>query len=178
MREQDGKEGQTTGSMTEILYEELRRIARAKMKGERANHTLQATILVNEAYLRLKENKQNKPWKDEEQFMRAAANVMRQILIDYARKKNADKREHDKTELDESRIEGGASLDELLAIDEALKRFEKAYPRAAEVVKLRYFVGYTIDEIADMFGCSDGTVKRDWAFARAWLKKETKNENL
>ena len=168
-------EGQTTGSMMDAVYEELRRMATVKMAGERSGHTLQATALVNEAYQRLAgPGDTPKQWQDKRQFMAAAANAMRRILVECARKRNAAKRQREDVEFHDSHISAGSSDEEIMAINEALDLLEIEYPRAAEIVKLRYFVGYLPAEIAEQIGVCKKTVDRDWSLAKAWLYKHLK----
>lgn len=155
------------------VYEEMRRLAAAYMRGERASHTLQATALANEAYLRLAGSRAA-DWKGRTHFMAVAARAMRHVLVDHARRRGARKRGADPTPitLDTSRLaaEGRpVAFDEL---DRALERLAERNARHAQVVELRYFGGLTIEETAAQLGVSPVTVKRDWAFARAWLYRE------
>jgi len=154
-----------------LVYEELRRLAASKLARERAGQTLQATALVHEAWLRLAgSNRQY--WHGRSHFFGAAAEAMRRILIDNARRKNRLKRGTDRPleELDESSIELAAPADEILAVHEALDGLAAQDTTAAAVVKLRYFVGLTISEIAEALEISPRSADRHWVFARAWLK--------
>ena len=156
----------------ERVYQELRAIAADYMRRERPEHTLQPTALVHEAYLRL--SGRSAGWESRAHFVRVAARAMRRVLIDHARRKRATKRggERDREPLDQvtAAMEGVSS--DLLALDEALDRLSAIDPRMAQVVELRFFAGLTIDDTAKVMGISRGTVKNDWALARAWLKDE------
>ena len=154
-----------------LVYEELRRLAASKMANEAPGQTLQATALVHEAWLRLA-GSNDQQWRGRSHFFGAAAEAMRRILIDKARRKASLKRGQDQTleELHESRIELPAPEDEVLAVHEALDALAAEDATAAEVVKLRYFVGMTIPEIAEALEISPRSADRHWVFARAWLK--------
>jgi RNA polymerase sigma factor (TIGR02999 family) len=158
-----------------LAYEELRRIAISKMAGERDGHTLQATALVHEAYLRLlgPDGKQRQ-WDSQGHFFTAAAEAMRRILVDSARRKKSLKRGGDAQQVtfNESRLESAMPSDEILAIDEALEKLEAESPEFAKVVKLRYYAGLTLPETAASLGISESTVQRTWRTARAWLYRE------
>lgn len=160
------------------LYNELRRLAQRKMADEKAGHTLQATALVHEAWIRLVGSGQGQ-WKNRGHFFSAAAEAMRRILIDQARRRNSLKRGGGEVveELNESRIEMHAPSDELLAVHDALDALATEDATSAEIVKLRYFAGCSVPEIAEMLGVSPSTVDRHWAFARAWLKCALRNES-
>jgi RNA polymerase sigma factor (TIGR02999 family) len=154
------------------VYDELKRLARAFMRGERPGQTLQATALVHEAYLRLADA--GKPWVDEKHFVGIAARSMRQILVDRARARGAEKRWAGiaRVSLTESLV-GAANEEAMLpALDEALTRLEALDPEQAKIVELRFFVGLSIEEAADVLGLSPATLKRRFALARAWLFKE------
>lgn len=156
-----------------IVYEELRRLASYKMAGESAGHTLQATALVHEAWLRLVGSNQQS-WENRSHFFAAAAEAMRRILIEHARRKQSLKRGGglERAELDESALVLAVPPDELLAVDEALDKLAAEDPSAAELVKLRYFVGMTMDEAASALGMATRTAERLWTYARAWLRRE------
>lgn len=160
-----------TGQLLPLVYEELRRLAAAKMDQEKAGQTLQATALVHEAWLRLAGSDQQQ-WRGRSHFVAAAAEAMRRILIDKARQKASLKRGQklELEELHESQIEMTAPAEEILAVHEALDALSAEDATAAEVVKLRYFVGMTIPEIAEALGISPRSADRHWLFARAWLK--------
>jgi RNA polymerase sigma factor (TIGR02999 family) len=156
-----------------LVYEELRRLAQWQMSREAPGQTLQATALVHEAWLRLAGNG-NDHWEGRRHFFGAAAEAMRRILIDNARRKQAIRHGGGlhRTELDDLQLAAGAPDDELLAVDEALDALAAHDQRKAELVKLRYFVGLTLKEAAKILGLSERTAKRDWAYARAWLYRE------
>jgi RNA polymerase sigma factor (TIGR02999 family) len=161
-----------------LLYEELRRLAQWRMAQEAASHTLQATALVHEAYLRLSPGEEQ--WENRAQFFAAAAEVMRRILIDRARRRKAVRHggELRRTDWADDLVAAPDHDDnELLGIHEVLDRFEELEPRKAEVVKLRYFVGMTIAETATALGISTPTAKRDWTYARAWLFRELRRND-
>src|SRR5213083_1255279 len=153
-----------------LVYDELRKLAAARMAHEAPGQTLQATALVHEAWLKLAGSNRQQ-WQGRAHFFGAAAEAMRRILIDKARRKASQKRGGDQPieELHESRIELRAPSDEILAVHDALDALAAEDRMAAEVVKLRYFVGMTIPEIADALGMAPRTADRHWAFARAWL---------
>lgn len=167
--------------LTPLLYGELRRLAYHFMQGERPEHTLQATALVNEAYLRLVDIKAV-DWQDRAHFMAIAAQTMRRVLVDAARAWTAEKRGGGGVE----RVDGGASgvdLDgmpapgtdrarEVCALDEALDGLARMDPRRAKVIELRFFGGLTVEETADVLQISPQSVMRDWKLARAWLMRE------
>ena len=154
-----------------LVYEELHKLAAAKMAQEKPGQTLQATALVHEAWLRLAGSDQQQ-WRGRSHFFGAAAEAMRRILIDKARQKASLKRgqEQSPEELHESQIEMMAPADEILAVHDALDALAAEDATAAEVVKLRYFVGMTIPEIAEALEISPRSADRHWLFARAWLK--------
>src|SRR4029453_18652730 len=163
---------QGAAELTPVVYRELRQIAAAYLRRERPGQTLQATALVHEAYLRLAGA--GSPWRDERHFVGIAARSMRQILVDRARARGAQKRwaEMNRVTLTESLV-GAAAEDAMLpALDEALVRLEQLDPEQARIVELRYFVGLGIDETAEILGMSPATLKRRWALARAWLFRE------
>jgi RNA polymerase sigma factor (TIGR02999 family) len=156
-----------------LVYDELRRVAARLMRRERPGQTIQATALVNEAYLRLLGGRAP-AFQDRAHFMAIAARSMREILVDRARARNAAKRGGGAAavELDESRMAGQPMSEDVLAVDEALTRLANIDARQARVVELRFFAGMSVEEIAEATGVSAGTVKRDWAVARAWLYRE------
>jgi RNA polymerase sigma factor (TIGR02999 family) len=164
----DGNSGART-RLIEMVYPELRRIALRHMQRERPGHTLQATALVNEAWLRL--NRQDKDWKNRAHFFAVAAQVMRQILVDYARQHRAARRGGGVAAemLDECRQAGTLPSDKILALDEALSRLAEWGPRQSRVVELRFFGGLSEEETGEVLEISTRTVKRDWKLARAWL---------
>jgi RNA polymerase sigma factor (TIGR02999 family) len=155
-----------------LIYEELRRLARQQMRRERADHTLQATALVHEAYVRLV-NQPERTWQNRTHFIRTAAQVMRRMLIDHARARQTVKREGgQRVPLDEPLLMTEEQSDELLALDEALEHLARFDARQSRIVELRFFGGLTVEETAEALGLSPKTVKRDWSVARAWLHRE------
>jgi RNA polymerase sigma-70 factor (ECF subfamily) len=159
--------------LTPLVYEELRRLAHHYMEGERPNHTLQTTALVNEAYLRLAD--QTSPnWQSRAHFFAVAARGMRRILVNYARSNRAQKRGGGaaRIELDEAVILSPEQSIEIVHLHEALERLGTLDSRKAQVVELKYFGGLNHDEIAEVMKISAVTVRRDWVFAKAWLHKE------
>lgn len=162
-----------------LVYDELRKLAASRLARELPGQTLQATALVHEAWLRVSGDDPNAtPWQSRAHFFGAAAEAMRRILIDNARRKKALRHGGGQMRLDLDAIDVAAETpdDELLAIHEALDRFAEVEPRKAELVKLRYFAGLTIENVADVLNISEPTAKRDWAFARAWLFRELQRE--
>ena len=156
-----------------VVYTELKRVAHAYMRREFKGRTLQTTALVNEAYLRLL-GEQHVSWQNRAHFCAIAAGAMRQILIERARARNAQKRGGgaDHVAIDERTMSAPTRDVDVEALDEALERLAARDPRRARVVELKYFGGMTIEEIAEVTGASPATVKRDWALARAWLHRE------
>jgi len=155
-----------------LVYREMHRLARHYLRSERSGHTLQPTALVNEVYLRLF-NGAPLEVTDRSHFFAVAATQMRQVLIDYARRKRAQKRSAECGVLDpELTAASNLSQEELLALDEALTRFKALYPRAGTLVELRYFAGLTEIETAELLGISISTIKREWGFAKVWLLRE------
>jgi RNA polymerase sigma factor (TIGR02999 family) len=154
------------------VYDQLRRLAAAYMRRERPGQTLQATALVHEAYLRLAGA--GSPWKDRNHFLGIAARSMRQILVERARARGAQKRwaGMNRVSLTESLVRAAHEDEMLPALDEALTRLEQLDPEQAKIVELRYFVGLGIEETAEALGISPATLKRRWALARAWLYRE------
>lgn len=156
-----------------IVYEELRRLAGHYLRLERPNHTLQPTALVNEAFLRLVGQKEV-VWQNRAHFFGIAAQMMRRILVDHARRRAAAKRDAGlRVELTQPGAEEAFDREpELLALDEALTQLEALDPRQARIVELRFFGGLTVEETAEVTGVSARTVKREWRTARAWLRRE------
>jgi RNA polymerase sigma-70 factor (ECF subfamily) len=159
--------------LTPLVYNELRRLARHQMRHERPDHTLQATALVHEAYLRLV-NLPERTWQNRTHFIAIAAQVLRRILIDHARARRTAKREGawHRVPLEEPLLLTDEQSDELVALDEALERLAQFDARQSRVVELRFFGGLTVEETAEALGISPKTVKRDWSVARAWLHRE------
>jgi RNA polymerase sigma factor (TIGR02999 family) len=157
-----------------LVYNELRRMAAACMQRERAGHTLQATALVHEAYMRLAGAQQG-PWQNRAHFFAIAAHAMRQVLMDHARRRHADKRggaNARKVEIDAELFIDENKLEDVIAMDEALTRLEKIDPRQSQLVELRFFAGLDVEQAAEVMGISTTTVKREWRSARAWLHGE------
>jgi RNA polymerase sigma factor (TIGR02999 family) len=159
------------GQLLPLVYEELRRLAAAKLAQEAPGQTLQATALVHEAYLRLVDAERAQQWNSRGHFFAAAAEAMRRILVDNARHKRSQKRGGDRVRLDLDQIAAATSdrLDDVLDIDAALAGLAEADPQAAELVKLRYFAGLSIPQAADALGISPRSADFLWAYARAWL---------
>jgi RNA polymerase sigma-70 factor (ECF subfamily) len=160
------------GRLIQLVYPELRRLARRQMRRERSNHTLQTTALVHEAYLRLTLERE-RTWDARTQFLAIAAHLMRQVLIDHARARARKKRSAGEQIWLDDQI---ASLDmrpiELIELDGCLNRLTKIDPRQSQIVEMRFFGGLNVEEVAQQLGVSPKTVKRDWQVARAWLYRE------
>ncbi len=158
-----------------LVYEELRKLAAAKLAHEKPGQTLQATALVHEAYLRLVDQKTSQPWDNQRHFFAAAAESMRRILIERARQRQSLKRDGRMKRANLAEIEPAVlplECDDLLGLDEALIRLERQHPRKAELVKLRFFAGLTTAQAAQALGVSVATADNDWAYARSWLRVE------
>ena len=166
-------ENAALAELTPLVYEELRRLAHHFMEGQRPDHTLQTTVLVNEAYLRLADQT-NPNWQNRAHFFAVAARAMRQILVNYAKSSQAQKRGGGalKVELDEAAIVSPEQSKEIIDLHEALERLGTLDSRKARVVELKYFGGLNHDEIAEVLKVSTVTVRRDWVFAKAWLYDE------
>ena len=160
-----------------LVHDELRRLARAYLRRERPNHTLQPTALVHEAYLRLIDQSQVN-WKNRSHFFGIAARLMRQILINHAEAHHAAKRGGSNERLTLGAIERLAGKEEVgfLALNEALQNLERIDPPQSQIVELRFFGGLTFEEIAEVMGISASAVKREWITARAWLRHELGNQ--
>lgn len=170
---------QAAAKLLPIVYEELRRLAAHKMAGEKAGITLQPTALVHEAFMRLIGGADKPKWQGRAHFFGAAAEAMRRILIEAARRRKAEKRGGGLVQcelLPEDAFIVDHDADTLLAVDEALKKLALEDADLARLVELRYFTGMTIDETAQMLGTSPRTVKRNWTYARAWLRRELDTE--
>ena len=154
-----------------LVYDELRKLAAARLADEKPGQTLQATALVHEAYLRLVDGDRARHWESRAHFFAAAAEAMRRLLIDQARRKRRPKHGGGRTRLslDEALCLRETPDDDLLALDEALQRFAREEPAKAELVKLHYFAGLSLEEAGRALGISHRTAKRHWAYARAWL---------
>ena len=158
--------------LTPIVYDELRRLARRYMRGERPGHSLQATALVNEAYTRLVDYKRMQ-WQNRAHFFAVSAQLMRRILVEHARRHNLKRGgglQH--VSLDDSAVVGGGEDADLVALDDAMNSLARIDPRKVQVVEMRFFGGLSVEETAEVLKVSTVTVKRDWRAARAWLYHE------
>ena len=157
-----------------LVYRELRRLAKQRLAQEKPGQTLQATALVHEAYLRLVDSEGAQPWNSRGHFFAAAAEAMRRILVEKARRKRAEKHggQFDRQDLDVVDVEAPALSEDLLALDEALTKLETEDPVKAQLVKLRYFAGLTEEEAANALGISYASAQRQWRYARVWLLGE------
>ncbi len=168
----DGKQD-ALDELMPVVYQELRKLARSYLRAERPEHTLQPTALVNEAYLRLVDQK-NVRWENRRHFYGIAAQLMRRILVDHARKRQSEKRGGGEALIPFEEAKGvPVKARDLVALDDALKDFATIDPRSAKIVELRQFGGLSIDETADVLEISPATVKRDWTLAKAWLRRAT-----
>src|SRR5262245_1457978 len=157
-----------------LVYDELRKLAAAKLSNEKPGQTLEATALVHEAYVRMVDGDQAQHWDCRGHFFAAAAEAMRRILVESARRKGSAKRggglvRHD---LDAAEVASSGDSEELLAVNDALDKLREADPLSAEIVKLRYFAGLTMNEAADLLGVSPRTAHYAWSFAKSWLRRE------
>jgi RNA polymerase sigma factor (TIGR02999 family) len=161
-----------------LVYNELRRLAARKLAQEKPGQTLQATALVHDAYLRLVDSAKAQQWSSRGHFFAAAAEAMRRILVENYRRKKSQKHGGDKERipLEETEIAGAAPSGDLLALDEALTRLAEHKPAVADLVKLRFFAGLTMDDAAATLGISPATAYRQWDYARAWLFRALANE--
>lgn len=162
--------------LLEAVYDDLRRLASKYMSNERGDHTLQATALVHEAYIRLVDWK-NVSWQNRAHFFAVAAQVMRRILVDNARSRNAGKREGTKVALDEAVSFSKEKEFDLIALEESLQTLEKLDKRQSQIVELRFFGGLSIEETAYILNVSETTVKREWTFAKAWFQRELRSNS-
>lgn len=164
-------EADAAGQLLPVVYEELRRLASAKIANEPHGQTLQPTALVHEAYLRLVGSANGETWENRAHFFAAAAEAMRRILVENARRKKQLKNGggRQRMPLEAVSLTGQTSPEQVVLIDEALNLLAQKDPKSATLVKLRFFVGMTLKEAADSMGVSEATAYRDWAYARAWL---------
>jgi RNA polymerase sigma factor (TIGR02999 family) len=169
---------QAASQLLPLVYDELRRLAAQRLVNEPSGQTLQPTALVHEAYLRLVESNGNAEWDNRGHFFAAAAEAMRRILVENARRRRSLKRggDRERLELDLVQPASDESDDDLLALDEALSQFAEKDARKAELVKLRFYGGCTGAQAARMLGISEATAERYWAFARAWLHRKIKGD--
>lgn len=177
LKDWSGGDADAAARLMPLVYQELRSLAHNYLARERGDHTLQATALVHEAYLRLAGDA-GMAWKDRAHFYGVAARLMRQILVDHARAHNAAKRGglQEKLTLDEARELPGEKAIEIVALDTALENFAQTYPRKSQVVELKFFGGLDAREIAEVLQVSEKTILRDWNFAKLWLCREL-NQN-
>lgn len=172
----EGGDASAAEQLLPLVYEELRKLAAAKLIHEKPGQTLQATALVHEAYLRLLGGEAPRVFRDRRHFFSVAATAMRRILIDRARSRDAEKRGGDHRRVPLKDLAASSPDVELLALDEALQRLAEQDPLKARLVELRYFAGLTGDEAAEVLEISPSTADRHWAFARAWLQAEVRRE--
>lgn len=177
VRLRSGEEAALDDLLSEV-YDQLRNIARNQLRGEPEDHTLRTTELVHEAYVKLVDHHEI-DWQDRQHFFAVAARAMRQVLVDYARRRTAEKRGGSSPDVPLDRVtlrhEQGPA--DLIALDDALDRLGQRDERVAKVVECRFFGGYTIQETADVLDISRSTVKRDWRAARAWLNRELESRD-
>ena len=168
-------EPQAAADLFPLVYQQLRIIAAHHLRQERSDHTLQATALVHEAYLRLVRQEES-TWQDRAHFLAVASRVMRHILVDYGRSRSRIKRGNNpvKVQLGDSNCATEDRLEAILALDQSLRRLEEIDPRQSRIVELRYFGGLSVEEVAEVVGVSAKTVKREWSVARAWLYGQLK----
>jgi RNA polymerase sigma factor (TIGR02999 family) len=169
---------QAAEQLLPLVHEELRKLAAQRLAQDKPGQTLQATALVHEAYLRLVGQTSEQKWDNRGHFFAAAAEAMRRILIDQARRRGAAKRggQRERVDLPESRLVAPMPDDELLALDEALEQLTKKDPSAAKLVQLRFFAGLSAAEAAEALGMSTRSAHDLWAYARSWLRRKTKGE--
>ena len=160
--------------LLQLVYDELRKLAAAKLANEKPGQTLQATALVHEAYIRLVDSENVQRWDSRRHFFAAAAESMRRILIDNARRKQTQKRGGDRQRQELEAVAAPQPDEDLLALDEALKKLAVKEPLKAKLVELRYFAGLTGEEAAEILSISPTTADRHWAYARAWLQAEVR----
>ncbi len=173
----NGGDGSALDKLTPFVYRELHNLAKRYMAGERANHTLQATAIVNEAFVRLIDWK-NVRWQNRAHFIGVAANLMRRVLVDHARTKAYAKRAGGiQVTLDEGLIASKAKDVELLDLDRSLSKLEKIDSRKSKIVELRFFGGLTVEETAEVLKVSPNTVLNDWTFAKTWLVREMRKQS-
>ena len=172
-------DGRAAANLLPLVYGQLRAMAGRRMRRERSDHTLQATALVHEAYVRLVDVTHVQNWDSRWHFFAAAAEAMRRILVENARGRGRIKRGRDlvRVELDPAQLTVDAPPDDLIDLDEALTKLAEQHPEKAQLVTLRYFAGLTIEEAAEALGVAASTADRHWAFARAWLYRQMAERN-
>lgn len=170
----DAGDADAANRLLPLIYDQLRSLARQKLRHESAGQTLQGTALVHEAYIKLVGGNNGQQWQGRRHFFAAAAEAMRRILVDNARRKKSLKRggDRERQPLEEVADQPATSQDDVLAISEALEKLAREEPEKAELVKLRYFAGLTLPEIAELLGISRATASRHWTYAKAWLFDE------
>lgn len=173
------KNSESVNKVLPLVYDELRSLAHRELRRERDGHTLNTTALVHEAYIKLIKHPPDGSWDGRRHFFGIAARAMRQILVNYAKKRSRQKRGGNSKPLpfEEGIYLSDEKAEELVALDEALERLDKMNKRQVQVVECRYFGGYNIEETAEILGISPATVKRDWTFARAWLHSQLKSHH-
>ena len=169
----DQGDPRASAELLPLVYDELRRLAAARLAHEKPGQTLQPTALVHEAYLRLVDGQGNQNWNSRGHFFAAAADAMRRILIDNARRKNSEKHGGDfnRVDLDHANLSCAQTPHELLELDDALTELERQDPGAGQLFKLRYFAGCSVEDAGEILGLSRATAYRQWTFARAWVLK-------
>lgn len=174
LRAWSGGDANALDKLIPMVYHELHRLARRYMSRERAGHSLQTTALVNEAYMRLVDYKAMK-WQNRAHFFAVAAQVMRRILVDFARRHNLKRgRDNPHISIEEAAELGVGPAPDLVALDEAMNALARMDPRKVQVIEMRFFAGLSVEEIAEILNVSAVTVMRDWSTARAWLYRELK----
>ena len=178
LRDWNSADGSAAERLIPLVYDELRRLARQYLQRERSDHTLQATGLVHEAYLRLVDQS-SVTWQNRAHFFGVAAQAMRRILVDHARSHRAEKRggDREKLEFDEALLPSGERAVDLIALDDALRALEKLDARQSQIVELRFFGGLTNEEIGEALDISPRTIKREWRLAKAWLRRQISGED-
>jgi RNA polymerase sigma factor (TIGR02999 family) len=172
LEELSGPDPASSATLLPLIYDELKRVAAARISKEKPGQTLTATSLVHEAYLRISKN--NRQWNDKHHFFIVAARAMQRVLLDNARRKGTLKRggSFERQDLDEFQVTWQGDEDRVLAVAEAIEKLATKHPRKAEIVRLRFFAGLKREEIAATLGISPAAVRADWLFARAWLGAE------
>ena len=170
-------DGRAAEELLPLVYAELRELANQRLAGEGPGHTLQPTALVHEAYIRLVGNP-SQEWESRRHFFAAAAQAMRRILIESARTRKRLKRGGDRRRLPANLAELAEThnFEEIVAVDDAIRRLEEEDPQAAEIVRLRFFAGLSVNQTAEVLACSPRTVAREWTYARAWLFRVLQGE--
>lgn len=178
LSQMEGGDPSAAERLLPLVYEELRKLAAAKLAQEKSGQTLQATALVHEAYLRLVQPEQESTWNSRGHFFAAAAEAMRRILVEQARRKKSQRGGGgaQRQGVDEQQIAAPEPNVDVLAVNDVLERFQRVDHVAAQLVKLRYYVGMTIPQAAEVMGISRSTADRYWAYARAWLHAELRDE--